>query len=442
MMFCKLLSIRLLMLPERASSCVQLQGDTTNEKRIVALMEWLLDEKCLAPHVRILNRGHLCSIEYVIVQLSLPKTNSSLTHRNYTRLTKTNQPSTMIPPSHILNSQKVPHFSHFPEVLKLQKQNPPTLSFKIVLRIWRPHLIQYSQLRPRTKRVPFSYQRPSVKFTTMSWMDSWSRPKKSSATPPPLYLTREGVKYCQSCGRVMSARKDHKSQDTPAKYCSARCRSQKPGTLDQNIEDAFLGLMSGAGGTAKRRSKGDSRVIILCSEVEEIIFGERSDPTKTSGRKKNRAARAIGGEDEEEEWKSVDMMESDKELLDSDFVAIEVARTGFAGKVRPPQNKTDINGSIGGEKGWAERIDETAEAAAKRMEGQRIAEEKEMVKRAARRGCVFGFVVDQGMEKQRNGGKKNKGSETAERRLCEAVMNGAVVEPSFAKGDWGIRWRE
>jgi hypothetical protein len=239
----------------------------------------------------------------------------------------------------------------------------------------------------------------------------------------------------------MSARKDHKSQDTPAKYCSARCRSQKPGILDQSIEDAFLGLLSGAGGTLKRRSKGDSRVIILCSEVEEIIFGSRDDPTKTHGRKKNRAPRAIGGS--EEEWKSVDM-ESDEDLLnEKEFAALEIARTGFAGKVRPPQSKTDINGSIGGEKGWAERTDETADDLFKRREGQRIAEEKEMVKRAARRGCVFGFVVDSGMEKQRIGGKKDKKeAEKEERRLCEAVMNGAVVEPSYAKGDWGIRWRE
>jgi hypothetical protein len=29
-----------------------------------------------------------------------------------------------------------------------------------------------------------------------------------------------------------------------------------------------------------------------------------------------------------------------------------------------------------------------------------------------------------------------------EKRKCEAVMKGAVVEASFAKGEWGIRWRE
>lgn len=56
-----------------------------------------------------------------------------------------------------------------------------------------------------------------------------------------------------------------------------------------------------------------------------------------------------------------------------------------------------------------------------------------MVRKAARRGCAFGFVADGGTEEK---GKKS------ERRMCEAVMKGAVVEPSYAKGDWGIRWRE
>ena len=28
------------------------------------------------------------------------------------------------------------------------------------------------------------------------------------------------------------------------------------------------------------------------------------------------------------------------------------------------------------------------------------------------------------------------------RKKCEAVMNGQVVEASYAKGEWGIRWRE
>ena len=37
----------------------------------------------------------------------------------------------------------------------------------------------------------------------MSWMDSWSRPSKQSPFPPPLYLHRENVPYCHTCGRVI-----------------------------------------------------------------------------------------------------------------------------------------------------------------------------------------------------------------------------------------------
>jgi hypothetical protein len=49
-----------------------------------------------------------------------------------------------------------------------------------------------------------------------------------------------------------------------------------------------------------------------------------------------------------------------------------------------------------------------------------------MVRKAARRGCAFGFTVE--------------GEE--EKKKCEAVMKGVVVESSFAKGEWGVRWRE
>lgn len=58
--------------------------------------------------------------------------------------------------------------------------------------------------------------------------------------------------------------------------------------------------------------------------------------------------------------------------------------------------------------------------------GRRRAEEREKVRQAARRGVVFGFGVGGGEE----------------RRRVEAVQGGRVVEASFAKGEWGVRWRE
>lgn len=98
-------------------------------------------------------------------------------------------------------------------------------------------------------------------------------------------------------------------------------------------------------------------------------------------------------------------------------------------RVRPPQTESEVNGSIGGEKGKAERIDETEEMREKRNQGQKRANERELVRCAARRGVVFGFPVN-----GQDGGEQW--------RKCEAVRQGQVVEPSFAKGDWAIRWRE
>lgn len=289
-------------------------------------------------------------------------------------------------------------------------------------------------------------------------MDSWSRPSKSQAVPPPLYLTNPDTKYCHTCGRTISPRKSHKTESTtPAKYCSSRCRSSKPGILERRIESAFVALLEGKKefdneeisesvlelvkerGKGKGRGKGEHRVIVPCSAVETLIFGSRNDENKVFGRKKNRASRAIGGG--EKEWKSVDM-ESDNDedtTQNSEGELVQFTTVGFAGKVRPPQAKTDINASVGGEKGWAERTEETTEAAEKRREGQRIADEKEMVKKAARRGCVFGFDAPSSDEQIK---KSNVESLEGGKKLCEAVMNGVVVEPSFAKGDWGIRWRE
>ena len=130
-------------------------------------------------------------------------------------------------------------------------------------------------------------------------------------------------------------------------------------------------------------------------------------------------------------------------------------------RVRPPQSQSEVNGSIGGEKGWAEKVLETPEMLQKRLEGQKRAEERESVRCAARRLCAFGVVVDgsvrdgdandKGAKGKGKGKSREKGrdviagddeKEKERRRKCEAVMSGNVVEASYAKGEWGIRWRE
>lgn len=357
-------------------------------------------------------------------------------------------------------------------------------------------------------------------------MDSWSRPNKHAATPPPLYLTvGDAVPYCHSCGRVISERrKTHGNSEV--KYCSARCRNNKPGSIDRKIEATFAALLEGASPEqfqaqnaqdeegnerdtkntdnkdAKHHKKkpsksikGDHRPIIECQTVQDIVFPHEKDPEKIYGRRKNRKPRFVV--EKPEDWRSVDMVDypvqppcttstsatpqtqdittsdSEDSFSDSDSPSasggialeptdlpdtIELGNTyGYgSGKVRPPQSQNDVNGSVGGEKGWAERIDETDDMKAKRREGQKRADEREMVRRAARRGCAFGFVVEVREDDAAvtGKGKKNGKSKAAktddeeeskkgeERKKCEAVMKGVVVEPSFAKGEWGIRWRE
>lgn len=143
------------------------------------------------------------------------------------------------------------------------------------------------------------------------------------------------------------------------------------------------------------------------------------------------------------------------------------------GKVRPEPISTwdgaeDFEGEVeggvalgftGGEEDVGEHgVLETPEMEARRRAGQRRAEEREFVRCVVRRAVVFGVEVEGwkgggggggGAGKKKKG--KGKGAEedqdgdeggAKEMRKCEAVMDGQVVEPSFAKGDWSVRWRD
>lgn len=284
-------------------------------------------------------------------------------------------------------------------------------------------------------------------------MDSWSRPSKTQATPAPYYLLPggEATPYCHSCGRVISNRRTTakaKANDTPVKYCSSRCRTNKPGKLDRELETAFVqflsaedsvqaevrGMTKGQGAVRSKKKgkqgKGDDRILVPCSAVEDHVFGthrlsmEESEPESEDVTADTPTALPPGrlevasfGEDMDLEGN----LAEDKSI-DGHVLARLAVRSGT--RIRPPQSVSEVNGSVGGEKGRAERIQETDVMADKRKEGQKKAKQKEMTKCAARRGVVFGFLVGE------------------ERRLCEAVMAGKVVEASFAKGDWSIRWRE
>lgn len=305
----------------------------------------------------------------------------------------------------------------------------------------------------------------------MSWMDSWSRPSKHQATPAPYYLLPggEGTPYCHSCGRVINSRRTASADGkggTQVKYCSSRCRSHRLGKLDREIEGVFAKLLdgevegsatagagrddvaSGKRGAKKagraaggKKVKGDARILVSCEGVERYMFGGKDDesahasgtddgrmddgdptdpePPRSQGSKSDNDAPRCSSTGTLE-----DPVSSSATPVDYDRLARLSIRSGT--RIRPPQSVSEVNGSVGGEKGRAERVEETDAMLEKRREGLRRARQREMVRCAARRGVVFGFAAADG----------------GQSRKCEAVMLGKVVEPSFAKGDWSVRWRE
>lgn len=319
-----------------------------------------------------------------------------------------------------------------------------------------------------------------IESRVMSWMDSWSRPSKSQATPTPFYLTQgDQVPYCHTCGRAIGARRAHSSKATIAseiKYCSDKCKRRKPSSAptsrDGRIEAALEALLEGRAVPVEgdeevevkprcKPKKGDPRIVVKLSEIEMAVFGDRSDPEKVYGRKKNRRMQCTP---ERGKWTSVDMEEgppapvvaNSGDAATADPLFDDANDNGEAGggvrinshHVRALQSRSEVNFSVGGERGWAEKIEETPEMLAKRREGQQRAEERELVRNAARRAVAFGIwtqcATPESAAKQGEKGRERAQNESERRRKrkCEALMSGQVVEPSFAKGDWEIRFRE
>lgn len=235
---------------------------------------------------------------------------------------------------------------------------------------------------------------------------------------------------------------------------------KKPGKVDREIEAAFVKFLTGeedvdgkpkakkttkTGGGKQKRSKhakGDPRILVACSTVENFVFGADYDDDEGSSAARSRSPESEEDHEPDRPRRPISRVEhdgtvdtmledvmADRSYIDGDVLARMSVRSGT--RIRPPQSVSEVNGSVGGEKGVKERIEETGEMLEKRRLGQKRANEKEMVKCAARRLVVHG-VVDNGEE----------GTDGGERRFCEAVMAGKLVEPSFAKGDWSIRWRE
>ena len=89
--------------------------------------------------------------------------------------------------------------------------------------------------------------------------------------------------------------------------------------------------------------------------------------------------------------------------------------------------------------------------------GMQKARQRELVRQAARRLGAFGVPSTSSLPtsstskdearkgkvgRRRRGDGEGEGEDQGERRRrVEAVQNGRVVEASFAKGEWGVRWK-
>ncbi|CAD6590166.1 MAG: hypothetical protein ASARMPRED_004598 [Alectoria sarmentosa] len=136
-----------------------------------------------------------------------------------------------------------------------------------------------------------------------------------------------------------------------------------------------------------KKIKGETRITVSCVEIEALVFGARNDPEKAFGRRKNRAWRGVP---DAKEWISVDMQDKDdgpethpsdsaeNASITSESESDNEHADMISLRVRSSQSHSDVNGSIGGEKGWAEKISKTPEMLQKRREGQKRADEREL----------------------------------------------------------------
>ena len=153
---------------------------------------------------------------------------------------------------------------------------------------------------------------------------------------------------------------------------------------------------------------GRDRRIVRCEEVERLVFPLTRRGTDGEAESQSIAPLDASGEEEEEE---------DEEEIES---GDEEGTEAEDGGVRLPSDMAPPPAATNSEPKSVQMPYQTP-----RERGMQKAKERELVRRAARRGAAFGFDTPEG-----------------KRRSVEAVQRGRVVESSFAKGEWGVRWRE
>ena len=194
---------------------------------------------------------------------------------------------------------------------------------------------------------------------------------------------------------TQAPRKSHATPSTPQKYCSDRCRREKPRpgpSTEADIEMAFVRLLG----------DGRERGMVKCEDVERAVFSMSRRYTE----EEDERIGSLDADGQREDEQSDDGEEAEDEdggvRLSCHMDHRPAATTTMKPELEKGRQRTP--------RGW----------------GMQKAKEREMVRRAARRGVAFGFEIEEGRR----------------RRRVEAVQGGRVVESSLAKGEWGVRWRE
>ena len=142
---------------------------------------------------------------------------------------------------------------------------------------------------------------------------------------------------------------------------------------------------------------GSTKRVVECGEVEREVFGGGGGDGGGGG-----GGRGDGGVEGGVE------VDDDDEDDEGGGVALPSASTSTSTK------STDA---------ITAKLHVRGEGLTSQQLGVQKAKEREMVRQAGRRGVAFGFEVEGG------------------RRKVDCVKGGRVVESSFAKGEWGVRWR-
>ena len=201
--------------------------------------------------------------------------------------------------------------------------------------------------------------------------------------------------------------------------------------MEERIEGYFVGLLgggdevagSGTEGVGERKGMGRGR-IVLCSEVERLLFGSGALSKSTTNELASK-------EEEKEEEREETASDSSSEQHRDEQADTPDGDGGVLLPTNPPSLKN------------AQQNDA-------RTTGHHRALHREKVRQAARRGVAFGFLVPcspspgesagEAISGHGNGDGDGESDRKREKRKVEAVQAGRVVESSFAKGEWGVRW--